>query len=1015
MRSYRAVKNTSLLAKVKQTLAILIFTLSAAGLFNQAAFADVSQSTIRGNVTVSGQTATEGTRVVAVNMDNGYTKSVTTTANGDYTLSGLAPGRYQIVIEVEGDEQRSETITLRVGQVVVFNLDAGQAASAAVTEEMIMEEVIVLGIASSTQDLTSEVGTYITPEQIERVPQVTRNFLAFADQAPGVIIDYNQGDGSISMRSGAQGSSAVNVFIDGVSQKDFVLRGGISGQDSSRGNPFPQSAIAEYKVLSSNYKAEFDQVSSAAITAVTRSGGNEFHGGVFFDYTDDSMREKTPLEIRSNEKADDQQQQYGVWVSGPIIMDKLHYFFSYEAKDNEDVRSVTPNTSDPYFPYFPQYLQDAIVDNTRSVAAPFKEDLYFTKLSWQVDDRQFLDLTIKYRDETELTGFGGQNTPEYGTQKDNNETRVALKHQFNGDIFFNDLILTYEDSEFNPRPVSADPGAKYSYATGPYSVNGIINLGGGPDFQIKGQDGWSVQDDITFTGVDWHGWHVFKTGVKYKSVTLSAVEQNPFNPQFFYSMDVTSIDENTTTLDAVPYKLEWGAPLAGIGDGSAKSKGKQFGIYFQDDWDVSDRLTLFLGLRWDYEETPIYENYETPQDVRDALAGWDNIQGTDYNINDYISTGKERDSFTGAWAPRLGFSFNVDDDGEHVLVGGFGRSYNRNQFDFLQLETNKGTFPRYALNFEGDHQFGCNDPCLPWDDIYLTPGGLDELTGNTGSREVFMLNNNLKTPYSDQISVALRSIWGDWNTEVGFSHIESKDGLVFLLGNRRPDGNFFAPGSSWGSPWGDSIPVPELSNLILGTNGLETKSDVFFIKVEKPHFEDSAWGTAITYTYTNAKENRQFNEVFAFDYPDLKGYGWTDAGGVSDHTLVATFTYDLPWEIRFGSKLNFRSAAPFYGLSCIPGWNACEYQQGYQEEKGIGDLWAYRQIDISLAKYFTITGHGAFNIRLDVLNITNSRNYAGFESWYGGAGDAPNPNFGNPTGGIAGPMRTAKLSVAYNW
>ena len=74
------------------------------------------------------------------------------------------------------------------------------------------------------------------------------------------------------------------------------MPGGITGQDSSQGNPFPQLGIAEYKVITQNYKAEFDQVSSAAITAVTKSGTNTFHGEAFFDFSNQSLREKTPQE-----------------------------------------------------------------------------------------------------------------------------------------------------------------------------------------------------------------------------------------------------------------------------------------------------------------------------------------------------------------------------------------------------------------------------------------------------------------------------------------------------------------------------------------------------------------------------------------------------------------------------------------------------------------------------------------------------------------------------------------------
>ena len=68
----------------------------------------------------------------------------------------------------------------------------------------------------------------------------------------------------------------------------------------------------------------------------------------------------------------------------------------------------------------------------------------------------------------------------------------------------------------------------------------ILNLGGGEDFQDKGQKGWGFQDDLTFTSFEWHGAHTVKTGFKYKRVEINAFEQQPFNPQFFY--DVTSQD-----------------------------------------------------------------------------------------------------------------------------------------------------------------------------------------------------------------------------------------------------------------------------------------------------------------------------------------------------------------------------------------------------------------------------------------------------------------------------------------
>ena len=183
---------------------------------------------------------------------------------------------------------------------------------------------------------TSEVATYVSQKQIELLPQNSRNFLAFADIVPGVQF-VTSADGSTSeIRSGAQASNGVNVFIDGVGQKNYVLRGGVSGQTLSRGNPFPQLAIGEYKVITSNYKAEFDQLSSAAIVAVTRSGTNEFESEAFWDRTSENWRAADPLEQKAGKKAESEQEQYGVAIGGPIIRDRMHFFVTYEAQEIRD-------------------------------------------------------------------------------------------------------------------------------------------------------------------------------------------------------------------------------------------------------------------------------------------------------------------------------------------------------------------------------------------------------------------------------------------------------------------------------------------------------------------------------------------------------------------------------------------------------------------------------------------------------------------------------------------------------
>src|SRR5205085_7837612 len=100
--------------------------------------------------------------------------------------------------------------------------------------------------------------------------------------APGVRLSLNPL--SKSFAGDAQNPEQTNVFIDGVSNKNDVLLGGLAGQDTSRGNPFPQNAVQEFRVITQNYSAQYDHASSAIITAITKSGSNELHGQAFGFY-----------------------------------------------------------------------------------------------------------------------------------------------------------------------------------------------------------------------------------------------------------------------------------------------------------------------------------------------------------------------------------------------------------------------------------------------------------------------------------------------------------------------------------------------------------------------------------------------------------------------------------------------------------------------------------------------------------------------------------------------------------
>lgn len=977
--------------------------------------AQVGSATIQGVVDFL-NLPVQSVEVVVRNVDSGYVRRTTTRDNAQYSIGGLAPGRYQLSASLGDVDVVSEVITLGLGQVAMFDLvmQSTQAPSANT-----IEEIVVTAIAP-TDNFSSEVGVSLTPEMIDRLPQGNRNFLAFADAAPGVVVTSDS-DGNIQFRGGAQRASAVNVFIDGLSQKDFVLGGGLTGQDSSRGNPFPQSAVAEYKVLSSNFKAEYDQIGSATVVAVSQRGTNEFHGGAFIDYNDSGLREKVPIEkVQGAEKAPTEQFQYGLWSSGPLIRDKLHYYVSYERKENSDLRELVPGGPVSLRDNLPTRLRDVLQSSASAFTSSFEQDLVWAKLNYEINESHALEFNFKDRRDAEITGIGRFNAPETAVSGGIDELRLSVTHEYRSAFAINKLSLTYEDTSRAPMPLNNKLAEAYSVSRTRNQAELIVNLGGGRDFQDKGQKGWGIQNDFTLNGPGWAENHNFKAGFKFKQLNLTGMEINPINGQVFYAFDATNFDfesDSTTVLPAVPYRLEFTRPPS-PNTPLVTSDNRRYGLYIQDQWYASDRLVLDLGIRWDFEDTPLYTDYKTPSRLQAALKANRNINhpGAGYNVNRYINNGFERDNDRNAWQPRLGFSYVLTDNRVYKLFGGAGRSYNRVQFDFLQLELTRELFSRYRVNFSGPHQFDCNAPCIEFDPALLLPGAVADLPIQ-GSREVFAIDKHLSTPYSDQFALGIRADWYTWTLELGLRRTESKDGFVFQLGNRRENGLFYPPGATFsGAPFDESI-SPEFSVLLLGTNGSETTNNSFYFTLEKLK-HDSRWGGSLTYTFSDAVENVRFGGPFDALDPQPGAFGEFPAAGVNEHTIVATLLYDLPLNIAFSAKLNLQSGSPFYGQQCVsfeP--SICHPIQGYLPKTDFlffRNAFAFRQVDMALSRNFSFgSNRGGIYVRADILNVFNHENFLpGSDRFIGPEG---NPHFGATEGNIQGLPRTIKLSAGYNF
>ncbi|TMH73471.1 MAG: TonB-dependent receptor [Betaproteobacteria bacterium] len=947
----------------------------------QPAQAQLSTATLRGWVQTAAGQGAAGVEVSATSTESGFVYRTRSNSDGSYVLSGLPPGTYQIRTGTEAG-QKPQTITVDVGETASIDL---------VLPAVPIEQVQIVGSFQRADVKDSEVATSVSPTQMQLLPQVTRNFLSFADLAPGVRVTQDPGSGYVTLQSGAQNQDNINVYIDGVSQKNYVLRGGLVGQDSSRGNPFPQSALSEYRIVSQNYKAEFDQVSSVAITAVTRSGTNQLHGDAFVDYTGNDFVAYSPFEEKNRnlgiKRPGFDQEQFGVSLGGPIIQDRIHYFVAYEGKNIGSSREVGLGdhaylVPDAGLAHTLRALQGTATDK-------FTEHLVFTKFDAEVAENQRVELSAKIRREDDLVPEDPNiSAPDNQKDRKNNENHVDLKHEWTLGDWLNEARVGYQDAEWNPHSNSTAPLIKYNISPPPTpsenNMFGVIDVGGSPDAQDRIQKGFYLQDDLTFGGV---ADHAFKGGFKVDFITFNLSGTAFSVPTFVELLD--PVTGNLTMPPTGPANPLADRTINAAAPTDASFKDTMLGLYFQDDWDVTHKLQLNLGVRWDYETNMLDNDYVTPADRVNALLGPDSTRyniapapGQTYeqslalggiHIRDYISNGSSRKPFTGAIQPRVGFSYDLWGDKQTVFFGGYGRAYDR------KVATN-------ALDEKQKNQ---------------TPG----------KGEIWLLKNDFKAPYTDQYGVGVRQGVGTWNTEFAYTYSYSHHQFNWFGGDRDPHGG-------WDTK---SIIDPLFSGpvgygtLVLGDFISEAKTQTLYFKADKPYTPSSGWGATVAYTYSDAfTTNRQWsNDIFNWTY-GKPGVGWYPSVDVERHRIVATGITDrlLPLGIVVAGKWTYGSGLPYQITDCHLDFSHCIYLKG--------DGGHFDQTDISLSKRFGV-GFGGLTVRLDILNIFGIANYGGYDGFAGGPTTNPvnryggdNANVGQPSK-IVGPMRTYKFGLRYDF
>ena len=1018
----------SSLARFGSSLAVLAIAAALSGA-PSAVWAQSSDATLRG-------TAPAGVTVVATDVNTGATRQTTAGADGTYVIAGLPSGSYHVTA---GDSQAD--VSLSVASVAVYDFGAGKSADSGSTV------VTVTGRRPTVEIRSSQVNQIVTQHDIQALPQATRNFMEFADTVPGVQFAVNS-DHKTSLRGGAQLASAVNLYIDGVSQKDMVQGGsGISGTagvsgDGDAGNPFPQLAVGEYKVVTSNYSAEFGDAASAVIIAQTKSGGNKFHGEIFGDFTNQDLRAKTPVEKSSGtEKGKEPNTEYGLAFSGPIIQDRMHFFVTWEHKDLSNQGVVYPGNG-VTLSQAQSLLPSDVASQYGPVTNPFTENLYFGKIDYEPTANDRIEASLNYRIEDMLTGGSGLSAKSTQAPFNNDVKRSDINWQHSSDNWVNNVRLSYQDNRAVTTTDSAAPQFDYTYypnaadPTNPSAGSvGLINVGGPGSGvgKISSQKGLTLADDLTFSNLQAAGNHTLKVGVSYSDIKLTSQDTSTDlnNATYYYAVTSSGVSAN-------PIQVQFPSNYAGYTN-IVKANDKLFSAYIQDNWDVNARLEINLGLRMDHEEVPSYSKYVTPSAVVSALnALHPNSTTLTYaqvlaigapgspaiNINDYISTGSNRKTPSN-FAPRLGFSYDLSGDGTRVLFGGYARAYSRNQFSTLALEDTKvGVNNNPQIYFPSavtQDSFGAcattadinpAHHCYAWDPKYLTAAGLATLPVDAASHELDMLHNNIKTPYSDQFSLGIRNKMGDWNTQATLSYVESFDQIVGHFGNRYSDGAYFHGGSQWGAPGPSGFGA-----LILWDNAGKDQITQLGLAGQKPYTKESGWSATVSYTYSDARQNNVAggnnpyqiaNNQYLFDWPDPKSIPMLRSSAVPKHRIVATYSRDLPWDMQIAGKLTLASPTSVMAIFCCSDVNPDNGAPTNFVSRAPNKAIGYKDVDLQLTKNFRLPTGAEGYARIDVINLFNWENDAQGSIYFPDANSTPRYTKGGPIDGL--PL-TVKLST----
>ena len=915
---------------------VLILSL-AAGLLAQT-----YQGTISGTVRDQSGAVVPGASVEITDIAKGTNRHLQSNSVGDYAAPDLEPGLYRITAESAGFRKiMKDNVRLEVARSIRidFVLSPGsEQQTVAVTEE-----APVVDVTTATLE-----GTF-TNNAIVSLPLQGRDWQNLVTLRPG--IQRSPGGGFLSITSNGNRYEDNNYIVDGIDDNDAYYGESVINSEGVQGTPathLPIDAIQEFNVQESP-EADYGWKPGAIVQLGIKSGSNALHGTAYYFGRNSALDARNYFNPKPDPTSALRLHQYGASVGGPIVKDKLFFFANYEG-----VRDIVGNPLILNTPVTAAGFGDGIsIPDTIAACQPT-----CNQLSLQVAKLYPTNLGTYSASDPTLKPFDFNNN----NREDNGIVKIDYhlndRNTFSGRYFIGDSLQVEEDSNvllpiflsnantraqvaglswawtptntlvnqlrfgynsFRQQIFSGDhgePATTFGINTGvtdplnfgmpQIRVSGFNNLGGNSSWPLLTVPNrtWQITDSVVQT----KGKHNLKYGGEFRTGSTD----NTRNTYGKGRIDFRGLDQFMTG-DVRSARIF-------VGDSRREVSQKSFGFFAQDDWRVTQRFTLTMGLRYD-ASLPITE-------AHDQLANFDPAVGL-------VQVGKQLSQpYNNDWnnvAPRLGFAWDIFGDGKTVLRAGAGIIYEiphislyigQNSADALGL----GTIPTGALNVSpggGTMVAGVAFPNYDWTDSN-TPvfGNVPNQTLNCdpsadGPCAILGVDRNIKTPYV-----------ANWNLNIQHAFTPTSVLQIAYVGNRgiklysvrdiNQDSwllDWQANGSDPDhSVWDGQSGRPFTNPAICGTHCypslsyvdmLENKDSSIYHGLQVTFTQKPMHGLDFVagYTWAKALDDYSGNRSFAWENAYDPLLEWGPANSDIRHRLTLAMTYSVPHAQRWDALL----------------------------------------------------------------------------------------------------------------